>query len=87
MASRYVRIRSACKRGRGKRRCGPCDKGRNQPRKDDMNPIWTHLINDATRQIKRVCTHCRRAGKYAKKRAGQFYKCRYCGHRFQEKKK
>jgi DNA-directed RNA polymerase subunit RPC12/RpoP len=52
-----------------------------------MNPIWTHFINDATRQIKRVCSHCRRAGKYTQKRPGQFYKCRYCGHRFQEKKK
>jgi hypothetical protein len=52
-----------------------------------MNPIWTHLIYDATKRAMRVCTHCRKAADYALKRPGQFYKCKHCGHRFQEKKK
>ena len=51
-----------------------------------MNPIWTHLVYDAAQSVMRVCTTCKKAAEYRRKRAGQFYKCRYCGHRFQEKK-
>jgi hypothetical protein len=50
-----------------------------------MNPIWTHLINKAVKEVTRVCSACGKAAAYPRKRAGQFHKCKHCGHRFKEK--
>jgi transposase-like protein len=50
-----------------------------------MNPIWTQMIYEAARDVMKVCPHCKKADAYAKKRTGQFYKCKHCGHRFKEK--
>lgn len=52
-----------------------------------MNPIWAHIINDTIRDVMKVCPHCKKASTYQKKQAGQFYKCRFCGHKFKEKGK
>ena len=52
-----------------------------------MTPIWTALLYDGTQSVMRICTQCKNAAEYIRKRAGQFYKCRFCGHRFQEKKR
>jgi transposase-like protein len=35
----------------------------------------------------KVCPHCKKTDSYVKKRRGQFYKCKNCGHRFKEKGK
>jgi hypothetical protein len=50
-----------------------------------MNPIWTHMINKAVKEVTRVCSACGKAAAYPRKRAGQFHKCKHCGHRFKEK--
>ena len=50
-----------------------------------MNPIWIQQIADAVVNVTRRCTHCGKTSKYQRKSAGQFYKCRRCGHRFKEK--
>jgi transposase-like protein len=52
-----------------------------------MNPIYTQMIVSAVVHAMRVCPHCKRAAAYRPKRPGQFYKCRFCHHRFQEKKR
>jgi hypothetical protein len=52
---------------------------------DDVTPIWTKLIVDAALKIRKTCTHCKRSATYQRKKPGQFYKCRHCGHRFKEK--
>jgi hypothetical protein len=69
--NRVATIRAAHRKGKSKRKF--------------VNPIWTHLIYDAARQVRRCCAHCGKADKYAQKRPGQFYKCKHCGRRFQEK--
>jgi hypothetical protein len=56
-------------------------------REEDMNPIWQHMIFKAVKEVMRVCTHCKRAAAYPQKKAGQFYKCKFCGHRFKEKER
>ena len=52
-----------------------------------MNPIWAQMIFKAVKDVTRVCTHCKKAGVYKKKKQGEFYKCKFCGHRFKEKGK
>ena len=52
-----------------------------------MNPIWQQMIYNAVKDVMKVCTHCKKAGAYPPKKRGQFYKCKYCGHKFQEKGK
>ena len=54
-------------------------------RKVAMNPIWTQMINKAVKGATRVCSACGKSAAYTRKKAGQFYKCKYCGHRFKEK--
>lgn len=39
----------------------------------------------AVKEMMKVCTHCKKAAAYVKKQPGQFYKCKYCGHKFKEK--
>lgn len=43
------------------------------------------MINNAVKEVTRVCTSCGKAATYARKQPGQFYKCQHCGHRFKEK--
>ena len=50
-----------------------------------MNPIWQQMIFKAVKDVTRVCTHCKKAAVYQKKKKDQFYKCKSCGHRFKEK--
>jgi hypothetical protein len=50
-----------------------------------MNPIWTQMIYKAVKDAMKVCTNCKKAAAYPQKRPGQYYKCRFCGHRFKEK--
>jgi DNA-directed RNA polymerase subunit RPC12/RpoP len=50
-----------------------------------VNPIWTQMIYNAVKEAMKICTHCRKASVYQLKRPGQYYKCRYCGHKFKEK--
>ena len=52
-----------------------------------MNPIWTQMIYNSVKDTMKICTHCKKASVYQLKRPGQYYKCRYCGHRFKEKGK
>ena len=52
-----------------------------------MNPIWQQMIYKAVKDVMKVCTHCKKAAAYQPKKKGQFYKCKFCGHRFQEKGK
>jgi hypothetical protein len=52
-----------------------------------MNPIIAGSILGTLLAVTKKCPHCRRSGVYALKRPGQFYTCKHCGHRFQEKKK
>jgi len=50
-----------------------------------MNPIWTQVLLNAVKYAMKQCPQCRKAAAYPQKRAGQFYKCKNCGHRFKEK--
>ena len=50
-----------------------------------MNPIWMQMIGKAVKEATRVCSACGKAGTYTRKKAGQFYKCKHCGHKFKEK--
>ena len=50
-----------------------------------MNPIWTQMISKAVREATRVCSAYGKVGTYTRKKPGQFYKCKHCGHRFKEK--
>jgi DNA-directed RNA polymerase subunit RPC12/RpoP len=52
-----------------------------------VNPIWTQMIYNSVKDAMKICTHCKRASVYQLKRPGQYYKCRYCGHKFKEKGK
>lgn len=52
-----------------------------------MNPIWHQMIYKAVKDVMRVCTNCKKAAAYPQKKAGQFYKCKFCGHRFKEKER
>ena len=52
---------------------------------EKVNPIWTKMIVDAVERATKTCTHCKRVATYPKKRPGQFYTCKHCGHRFKEK--
>ena len=53
----------------------------------DMNPIWQQMIYKAVKDVMKVCTHCKKAAAYRPKEKGQFYKCKFCGHKFKEKGK
>jgi len=50
-----------------------------------VNPIWTKMIVDAVGSTLKTCPHCKKTKPYSKKKNGQFYKCKSCGHRFKEK--
>jgi rubredoxin len=50
-----------------------------------INPHWLQFIY-ATVKATRRCPHCDRRGVYLTKKPGQFYVCKFCHHRFQEKK-
>jgi DNA-directed RNA polymerase subunit RPC12/RpoP len=52
-----------------------------------MNPHWIRIIHQTIKKAAKKCPHCGRTGTYAKKQAGRFYLCKYCGHRFKEKSK
>ncbi|MCI0486536.1 MAG: hypothetical protein L0229_08035 [Blastocatellia bacterium] len=52
-----------------------------------MNPIWTPIIIEAIKKVERRCTHCGKTSTYDRKKRGQFYNCKSCGHRFMEKGK
>jgi rRNA maturation endonuclease Nob1 len=52
-----------------------------------MNPIWMATAYATVKNALRKCTHCGRKAAYPLKKPGQFHICKYCGHRFQEKKK
>jgi DNA-directed RNA polymerase subunit RPC12/RpoP len=51
------------------------------------NPIWVSLAMTTVSKLSKKCTHCGKTGTYAAKRPGQFYTCKYCGHRFKEREK
>ncbi len=50
-----------------------------------MNPLWSKMIFDAVKEVMKVCSHCKKASAYEGKKQGQYYRCRYCGHKFKEK--
>ena len=50
-----------------------------------MNPIMVKVIVDAVASAMKKCPHCKKRSAHPKKRAGQFYTCKRCGHRFKEK--
>lgn len=50
-----------------------------------MNPHWVQIIHQTVKKAAKKCTHCGKIGSYAKKRKGEFYLCKHCGHRFKEK--
>lgn len=50
-----------------------------------MNPIWTKAIVDAVKNSLKKCPHCKKVSAFSRKKAGQFYTCKNCGHRFKEK--
>ena len=50
-----------------------------------MNPIWTHMIDKAVKEVTKACNSCGKTATYARKQPGQFYTCKHCGHRFKEK--
>ncbi|MFN0084638.1 MAG: transposase [Blastocatellia bacterium] len=52
-----------------------------------VNPIFAGAFLGALLAVTRKCPHCGRFGVYSLKRAGQFYACKHCGRKFQEKKK
>jgi len=53
-----------------------------------MTPILTKAIVDGVaRAMRKKCPHCKKSATYPRKRAGQFYQCKQCGHRFKEKGK
>lgn len=51
-----------------------------------MNPIWTQMIYKTVKDSMEVCTNCKRASAYSPKRPRQYCKCRFGGHRFQERR-
>jgi ribosomal protein L37AE/L43A len=53
----------------------------------EVSPIWTKIIVDAVAKALKKCPHCKKKSAYPEKQAGQFYKCKHCGHRFKEKAK
>ena len=52
-----------------------------------MNPIIVGAIAGTLSAMTKKCPHCQQHGVYPLKRAGQFYTCKHCGRRFQEKEK
>jgi len=48
------------------------------------NPFWISSIAATIKKLSKVCTHCGRRATYPRKEPGQFYTCKYCGHRFKE---
>jgi len=52
-----------------------------------VNPIWTQMIYNATKEEVKVCTHCKKASAYQTRKRGQFYKCPFCGQKFKEKER
>ena len=52
----------------------------------EVNPLWTKVIVDTVNSSMKTCPQCKKVAAYPRKRAGQVYKCKRCGHRFKEKK-
>ena len=52
-----------------------------------MNPLWTQVVHDTIKRLSKKCPHCGKTATYLKKRTGQFYLCKSCGHKFKEKGK
>jgi transposase-like protein len=52
-----------------------------------MNPILAGAVLGTLVAVTKKCPHCHRFGVYGLKQAGQFYTCKHCSRRFQEKKK
>jgi len=50
-----------------------------------MNPIWTQVAYNTIKNAMKRCPHCKKNGAYPQKKAGQFYTCKHCHHRFKEK--
>jgi hypothetical protein len=49
------------------------------------NPLWVSIVAATAQQLTKKCPHCGKQGVYPAKQAGQFYTCKFCGHRFKEK--
>ena len=43
------------------------------------------MIHKAVKDAYKTCSHCKKVTVYPQKQLGQFYKCKFCGHRFKEK--
>ena len=52
-----------------------------------MNPLWTSIIINTLENARKKCPHCAKSAVYAQKQPDQFYVCKHCGRKFQEKKK
>ncbi len=52
-----------------------------------MNPIIAGAVLGTLMAAIKKSLPCRRFGRYALKQAGQFYPCKHCGRKFQEKMK
>lgn len=50
-----------------------------------MNPHWLQIIRTTMKAV-RYCPHCGRRGVYPTKKPGEFHRCKFCHHHFQEKK-
>jgi hypothetical protein len=49
------------------------------------NPLWVSIVSATAHKLTKKCPHCSRQGVYPAKQAGQFYLCKFCGHKFKEK--
>jgi hypothetical protein len=52
-----------------------------------VNPQWMQIVFGAVQEVMKICPHGKKVSAYGEKRAGQFYKRHYCGHKFKEKGK
>jgi hypothetical protein len=56
-------------------------------REVSVNPQWMQIVFGAVQEVMKICPHGKKVSAYGEKRAGQFYKRHYCGHKFKEKGK
>ncbi len=48
------------------------------------NPFWVSATAATVKTLSKKCPHCGKRASYPRKEQGQFYTCKYCGHRFKE---